>query len=353
MKAVRFYGFGQEAKLDQVPEPSVGETDVLLRVKACQIGGDILNVFASKSGPGRGASEFVFPHIPGFRSAGIVEKVGPGVTSVARGDRVAVNGLVNCRSCPACLQGRDNLCDHYYMLGIDSGHPGALAEMVKAPQWVVYKLPHSVSFNQATVFPNIALLIHALDRARPKPGFTAALFGVGRVGSTAIQVARAYGCSWMICVDKREDALEMARRLGANETVNSDASNVLEVIRDKTSGRGVDIAIELVGVDETILQTIQSTRRGGTSLLVGMLKPIVLHLDKYNEDIMRKEIDIKSCFSKAQSDFEHAIKLAGAGFIDMTVQDFQEYELSSFKDAFKKAGDPHNKKLCIVKGDSN
>lgn len=349
MKAIRFYGFGGPVKLDEIPEPNVYDNDVLVLVKASQIGGDVLKGIGGDGGNIRGVSDFVFPHVPGYRGTGVVLNVGSRVSSFRRGDRVVINGFVNCRSCHVCYQGADNLCPNAYLLGLDSGRQGSMAEMVKAPSWAVFKLPDLISFGQATLFSNLALMVHAFDRARPQPGFTAAIFGCGLVGSWAIQVARVYGCSWMICVDKSDNALELARKLGANETVNADTSNPLEVIREKTSGQGVDVAIEVVGIDLTIQQTIESTVRGGTALLMGVLKPITLQFEKYYEDIIEKEIDIKSCFGKTQNDFERSIRLAESGLIDMSAQDLEEYELSSFDEAFKKASNPNHTKICVVR----
>src|SRR5262245_21316177 len=114
MRAIQYYGFGGPWKLDEIDYPTAGADEVIIDVRACQVAGDVLKVLAG-SGPVRDAETFEFPHIPGDRGAGVVAAVGEGVQDLDVGDRVVVNGFVNCGECARCLEGLDNLCERSVM----------------------------------------------------------------------------------------------------------------------------------------------------------------------------------------------------------------------------------------------
>ena len=109
MRAIRYYGFGGPSQLDEIDPPTPGAHEVVIDIHASQVAGDVLKVLAG-SGPVRNAEGFVFPHIPGYRGAGVVRAVGRDVRDLEVGDRVVVNGFVNCGECENCRRGLDNLC---------------------------------------------------------------------------------------------------------------------------------------------------------------------------------------------------------------------------------------------------
>jgi len=347
MRAIRYHGFGGPMKIENIDDPVAGPEEVVIQVKACQIGADVLKIMAG-AGVVRNADSFIFPHTPGYRGAGVIESVNSSDTALEPGDRVIVNGFVSCNTCDDCRSGRDNLCTNSRMLGVDSGSPGAFAEKFKAPVRAVFKLPDSVSYTQATLFSNIGLLVHALERAAVRPGSTMAIFGCGLVGSCAITVARAYGASQIIGVDTKAEALELALRCGADEVVNSSSGDIVADILKKTGGRGVDVAIEIVGIDSTIDQAIQSTTKRGITLLIGALKGVSLSFPEYYRDIIQKEVDLRACFGKTRDDFALGLKLASAGLITLTEYRFKEHTLDTFEFAVDEASRPGNNDIHVI-----
>ena len=347
MRAVRYYGFGECPKIEEVADPVAGQNEVVVRVKACQLGTDVLKIMAG-TGPVQDSAGYIFPHTPGYRGAGVVESVNSGNPTLKPGDRVIVNGFVHCNTCDDCEHGRDNLCSNARLLGVDSGASGALAEKFKAPDYAVFKLPDAVSYSQATLFSNIGLLVHALERAAMRPGFTAAILGCGLVGSCAIPVVRAYGAAQIIGVDMRESALELAERCGADEIIAGDSTDAVEAILEKTDGRGVDVAFEIVGNSSTIQQAIQSTANRGVTILLGALKEVSLSFPNYYNEIIRREIDLKACYGKTRDDFAMGLKLANEGLLDLTPYSFQEYDLDAIESAVEAAQDPGNNSIHII-----
>lgn len=347
MRAARYYGFGESPKIEEVADPVAGQNEVVVRVKACQLGTDVLKIMAG-AGPVQDAASYIFPHTPGYRGAGVVESVNSETPTLKPGDRVIVNGFVHCNACDDCRNGRDNLCSNACLLGVDSGAPGALAEKFKAPDYAVFKLPNAVSYTQATLFSNIGLLVHALERAALRPGYTAAIYGCGLVGSCAIPVVRAYGASYIIGIDVRESALDLAKRCGANELISGDSTDAVEAILEKTDGRGVDVAIEIVGIGSTIQQAIQSTANRGVTILLGALKGVSLSFPNYYNEIIRREIDLKACYGKTRDDFALGLKLANAGLLDLAPYAFQEHELDAIESAVEAAREPGNNSIHII-----
>jgi L-iditol 2-dehydrogenase len=336
VRAVRYHGFGGPIEIEEIDEPEPGPHDVVIRVGACQIAGDVLKVLAG-TGPVRDRENFVFPHVPGYRGAGTIERAGALVRKLSVGDRVVVNGCVNCGTCEYCLQGLDNLCRQASLLGLDSRKPGSLAEFVRAPEWSVFRIADSLSFARATLLPNMALLVHALERARPRPGFSIAIFGCGLVGSCAVPVARAYGAARIIAVDRDVQALKLARVLGATDVVDGTWNDPAMAISKLTDGRGVDVAVELVGLPETAQAAVGSTARRGTTLLIGALREMSLSFPDYYKDPIQKEIDVKTCFGKTQHDFAAAVRLEAAGLLDLSMFPIVEHPLEAFVEAMHEA----------------
>jgi threonine dehydrogenase-like Zn-dependent dehydrogenase len=341
MKAVRYYGFGGPVQIDEIEAPVSGPTDVIVRTKACQIGGDITKVMAG-TGPVRNRDSFAFPHVPGMRGSGVVERLGSEVEGLTPGDRVTINGCINCGACDFCRQGLGNLCVNGYLLGVDTGKPGTFADLVKVPAWAVFRLSDTISFGESNLFANMALMVHAFERARPQPGFTVALLGCGAVGACTIAVAKAYGATRIIAIDREPGALKFAGEVGATDLVNAASDDPVKAVMDLTDGRGADVAVELVGIAETVEQTIRCTKRRGTALLVGVLGGVSLSFPEpdYYNDVIWREIDVKPCYSKTQRDFGTAVRLEAAGLLDLSAFSVAAHPVKAFVDAVATAKVP-------------
>ncbi len=339
MKAVQIYGWGGPVKVEEIPEPTIGDMEVLVRVKATLLSNTDPDYLEGKTATFLDPDHFVFPMTPTSRGSGVVERIGSRVTSLVPGDRVTVNQIVNCKQCAECYAGRDNHCPNIIILGISSTHHGVMAEMVKVPEWTVHKLDESISFCTAGLLSDTALVIHALDRAAPIPGFTAAIFGCGKVGSVGIPVVRAYGCSQLICSDTRSDALALAQRLGVNAAIDASQTDVVKAIKDLTSGRGVDVALVTATSTEAFQHALYSVAAGGTVVLLGIPpeKRVALVFENYNRDAILRELTIKTTFGKTQQDYQRAVTLVTNKQIDLSPFGFEEYDsLDKYEEAAKR-----------------
>jgi propanol-preferring alcohol dehydrogenase len=212
----------------------------------------------------------------GHEVAGEVEWVGSRVTTVRAGDRVCLHYNISCGDCDYCRMGNEQFCDSVKMIGhhIDGGY----AEYISVPARNAVPLPEEISFEEgATLMCASAAAFHALRRGRLKSGETVAVFGVGGLGMSAIQLARALGAGKVYAVDIKLDKLELASEYGAIPVYASRVDPVQE-IRSLTTGKGVDVALEMIGLPLTMKQTIESLGVLGRAVIVGLCQtPLEVH----------------------------------------------------------------------------
>jgi L-iditol 2-dehydrogenase len=291
-----------------VPTPEVGERDVLVRVRASGICGSDVHGYDGSSG------RRLPPVVMGHEAAGVVERVGRGVTRFATGAHVTFDSTVSCGTCGYCRAGRVNLCDRRTIFGVscaDFRREGANAEFLSVPEHIVYAVPDEVPFEQAAMVEPISVAVHAVGRA-PMPARHAVVVGTGTIGLLVIQALRAAGTARVIAVDVEEDKLTLARKLGAEVGLNPKAIDVPAEVRRLTEG-GADVAMECVGATEPIKTAVASVRKGGSVVLVGNISPAIqLPL----QQVVTGELTL---FGTAASSGEYprAIELLRTGAIDV------------------------------------
>ncbi len=282
MKAVRFTGVNQPLEMQEIPIPEIGERDILIKVKAAGICHSDAHYRAGVS-PVRPV-----PLTLGHEVSGIVEKAGSQVTNVRIGDRVCLHYNISCGDCYHCSTGNDQFCEKVLMLGHYTN--GGYAEYIAVPARNAIHLPDEIPFEQgATLMCASATAFHALRKARVKAGDTVAVFGAGGLGQSAIQLARAFGAINVYAVDINSEKLTLAKQYGAIP-INGKQVNVVKEIKRLTNGKGVDVAIEMIGLPQTMKQALQCGGVMARIVIVGLSnKP--LEIDTYNE-LLGNEIEL-------------------------------------------------------------
>jgi len=253
-----------------IPEPGAGE--VLVAVKACGICGS--DVHGMDGSTGRRQP----PIIMGHEAAGVIAEAGNAANGWKRGDRVTFDSTIFCGECAFCRRGQINLCDNRRVLGVSCGdyrRQGAFAEYVAVPERVLCRLPEGLSFEQAAMVEPVSIALHAVRRSPPVLNDTAVVVGVGMIGLFVIQALRLAGCGKIIAVDVVPDKLRLAQELGASHTVNASAEDVLACVQGLTRGFGADLAVEAVGMPQTVEMAVRCVRKGGSVTLVGNVSPRV------------------------------------------------------------------------------
>lgn len=272
MRAIRLVEIGRPLELQEIPIPSFGEEDVLVRVRASGICHSDVHYRAGRSRMG------MLPITLGHEIAGEVEWIGSRVTDLKAGQRVCLHYNISCGACLYCQTGNEQFCADVKMMGhhVDGGY----AEYIAVPAHNALHLPDEISFEEgATLMCASATALHALRKGRLRDGESVAVFGIGGLGLSAVQLAKALGAGEVYAVDIKQEKLELASEYGA---IPIDASRVdpAEAIRELTKGKGVDMALEMIGLPKTMKQTIESLGVLGRAVIVG-LSPAPLEVHPY------------------------------------------------------------------------
>lgn len=265
MKCVRIYEHGGPDKLiyEEIPIPKIGTGEVLVNVAATSV--NHIDLWVRQGLP---AVKFRLPMIPGVDAAGIVAEKGDAITHVKAGDRVVVAQGISCGHCTHCLNGDDNLCKDYILIG--EHRDGADAEYLAVPGRNVLPLSERISFEDAAATALVFLTAWQMvvDKACVKPGDDVLINGASSgVGSAALQIAKLYGAR-VIAATSTDQKAAKAKELGANEVINYKRENLLEEVRRLTAKRGVDIIIDHVG-KSMWEQSIKSLTKGGKLVTCG------------------------------------------------------------------------------------
>lgn len=245
MQAVLIRNFGGPEVLEkaQIPDPVPASGEVLVRVRACAL--NHLDFWVRQGIP---AYKIALPHILGCDVAGEIAAVGPGVEGWLAGQKVAVAPGRSCRRCEFCLDGKDNYCARYGIIGAQAG-PGGYAELLSVPEECLLPMREGVSFEDAAAFPLTFLTAwHMLvNLGALKAGQTALVMGAGSgVGVAAIQVAKLCGAN-VIAASTSADKLAKAKGLGADHGIHSPPEDVMRQVVKLTSRGMVDLVFEHVG----------------------------------------------------------------------------------------------------------
>lgn len=306
MKAIQLVSLGQPLQSRDVPTPSPGPSEVLVRIAAAGICHSDVHYWQGR------ASVAPLPHTLGHEIAGTVEVVGDGVRTHKPGDRVALHYLVTCGQCTYCRSSSEQFCEAGLMLGKDS--PGGYAEYIVVPACNAVRVPDAVPLEQAAVsMCSSATVFHALRKSRLTSGETVAVFGVGGLGMSAIQLARAFGAIDVYAVDIAAERLALAEHLGAI-AINASAIDPVDEIRHRTD-RGVDVSLGLIGHVDALRQAVQVLRPYGRSVVVGIADR-TLELDTYRE-LLAKEAELIGCSDHLLEELPTVLRYVETGALNL------------------------------------
>lgn len=251
--------------------PVLKPDNVLVRIQYASICGTDMHIF-----PGDFHPRTPVPFIPGHEMGGLVAKVGDMVSGFAIGDKVAIDPIIWCGECPACLRKHYPACTGLKLLGVDMN--GGFAEYISVPPHMLFKAAAHLPDQHVALTEIYGIGFHANNRAGTKEGDTLAIWGAGRVGQVILQAARTKTNGTIFMVDPLENRLQIAVSNYDNVVpVNPKKENPVAVIKNYTNGNGVDIAFEAVGHAEDIAgvyapvrSCIQSLRGGGTVCVLGL-----------------------------------------------------------------------------------
>ena len=271
MVAARFSASDRALRLEEVPVPEPGPLEVLVKVEACGICLSDVHLID-------GSIPALRPVVtPGHEAFGLVAGSGKLVPRWKEGKRVTLAGGKNCGICANCKVGRMDECLGFQIMGFH--FDGAWAEYISVPFHTLSPVPDGIPPEQAAILADAVATPYAAlkDRARLQGGESVGLWGIGGLGTHAVQLARMLGAALIIAIDPLASARERALALGADAAIDPVTQDVPKEVFELTNGRRLDIAVDLVGANEVISQCVSCLGRGGRAVMVGLsMDPIVL-----------------------------------------------------------------------------
>lgn len=334
MKALRLHGIG-DLRLHEEPVPVPGDGEVLLRVTAVGICGSDLHWFEEGN---IGDAGLAHPLVLGHEFAAVIES-GP-----RRGERVAVDPALPCGHCEFCETGYPNFCRATRF----SGHgkdDGSLREFMAWPESALFTLPDTVSDVEGALLEPLGVALYALDLGQIRLGDTVGVFGCGPIGLMLIRLARLNGARQIVATDIRPHRLAVAEQMGADVTLLADAEgNERAAVLDATSGRGIDVAFEIAGVNAAVEIAIETARPGARVVLVGI--PSDDRTSFSASTARRKGLTIQLCRRMAHT-YPRAIALAESGQIELAGLASHCFPLSEYQKAFASAAKREGLKVVV------
>ena len=306
MKAL-VYVAPERMEIQEIPEPSLREGEVLLKVAAAGVCGSDLHGFL-------GHSERRKPGlVMGHEAVATILELHPSASGFRRGQRVCFNPLLTCGSCRACLEGRQNLCPSWALFGMDRLH-GTYAERIAVPVRQLQPLSEGLSEQEAVLAEPMAVVTHAFRLGLAGTPHAMAIIGAGAIGCLSLVLAKLRGVPKLCVLDVNDARLEVAKHLGADLTLDAAREDVVAVVRDWSSG-GADVVVEAVGTAATRRTAVALAAKGARLVLLGLAE---------NEsslpwiDVTRNEQALFTSFAYAPCDFHDSVDLLESRRVDIS-----------------------------------
>lgn len=344
MKALVYRGPGQKALEDRPIPQLLAPTDAIVKMLTTTICGTDLHILKGD------VPEVEVGRVLGHEGVGVVQQVGVGVTQVKPGDRVLISCISSCAKCEYCRRG---MYSHCTTGGWVLGHliDGTQADYVRIPHadTSLYTLPETLDNDSAAMLSDIfpTGFECGVLNGQIKPGDTVAIVGAGPIGLAVLLTAAFYSPAQVIMVDIDDNRLAVAQRLGATTILNSTDGKAADKIRQLTGGRGVDVAIEAVGVPPTFVLCEDVVAPGGIIANIGVHGAKVdLHLERLwsaNIAITTRLVDTVTT--------PMLLKAVNAGKLDpkaLVTHRFTHDAILDAYDTFAHAADTHALKVVIA-----
>ncbi|MDR2631864.1 MAG: zinc-dependent alcohol dehydrogenase family protein [Spirochaetaceae bacterium] len=297
------------AHIKTIPVRPVGDLEVKIQVKASGICGTDVHIY-------RGEYLGSYPVIPGHEFSGVVVETGKKVTRFKPGNHVAIEPNINCDNCHACLNNRQNFCEHWDGVGVTL--PGGMAEYAVVPEKAVFNIGTLPFLSGAFVEP-LSCVLHGVQRARIQMADRVAILGAGPIGLLLSKAIQLQGASDITQVDKNQSRLELARTSGARQVCTS---------LDELDLEGYDVVVEAAGSAFLMEQSLRYVRKGGTLLWFGVPKgDAQVTLPAFT--LFEKGLIILTSYTSVRNSIQ-AVRLLESGRIDVSALVSHQLPLEEF-----------------------
>jgi len=327
MKAALLHGV-KDLRVEETKTPEVSAGEILVKVKAATTCGTDLKIYQR----GYVSGVIKLPTVFGHEWAGEIIEVGEGVSYFKKGMRVRAGNSSPCLHCRMCQKEKYNLCEDMMWLW------GAYAEYIKVPTRIVtlntQEIPPHVTYEEAAVTEPLACVLHGIEEAGIRLGDTVAIIGAGPIGLLHLLSAKKVGANRVIISDTIDERLQLAQKIGADETINAKTEDTVEKTKRLTQGYGADVVIEAIGLPTTWEQALKMVRKGGTILEFGGCPPGT-EIKVSTEQLHYGETTILGAFHTTPAHFRKALNLIASGTINVKPLITRKMKLEQIKEAFE------------------
>lgn len=328
MKSMKLTGIRQ-MEMMEVPTPEiVNDDDVRIRMKTVGVCGSDVHYYET----GQIGSQVVeYPFAVGHEGCGVVEAVGPAVTKVQPGDRIAIEPAMSCGECDQCLAGRPHTCRKLRFLGCPGQAEGCLSEYIVMPEQCCYKITGKTTFDEAAISEPLSIGVYAVKQSIPMQGAKVGILGSGCIGLSVLLPSIAQGADKVYVTDKIDNRLELACKAGAAWTGNPDGEDVVAKVAELEPG-GLDVVFECCGEQDALDQAIDMLKPGGKLLLIGIpptAERVTFEIDK----LRRKELCIQN-IRRQNHCVQPALDMMDRGDFDVNVMVTHRFPFEQTKAAF-------------------
>jgi L-iditol 2-dehydrogenase len=327
-------------EIREVETPVAGPGEVLVRVRASSICGSDLGIYDFTPA----YSGMTLPVVMGHEFSGVVEAVGKDVKGFAVGDRVLSRSVVSCGECRFCVAGMDNLCESSSLFGIHQD--GGFAEYISVPRGLLYPIPEGMSFEEAALVEPLSNAVHFVNDLTPvEPGDLAVVLGIGPIGLFSAQLLRLAGADVLVTgISVDTERFKIAEKLGL-EAVNVDDVDPVELVMERTSGRGADIAFVAVGAPSAVHQAVRLVRKRGHVTVVGIFPGDVA---VPMTTVVRREIILAGAYDAKAENFKESIGLIESERIKVSELVTHRFPLEEAERAFEVAKSKAGCKVLFI-----
>jgi 2-desacetyl-2-hydroxyethyl bacteriochlorophyllide A dehydrogenase len=314
----------------EVPEPTLDDDEVLIKVRYCGICGSDLDTYVGG---------VAISH--GHEFSGDIVRMGSQARGWQIGDRVTAESVISCGDCYWCAHGEMGLCDNFAKTWLQ--RTPAFATYTKARSDQLHKIPSELSYQEAALTEPTAVALHAFRLSGMPKGATVAVLGLGYIGQIVARLARISGAGAVYATDGSKSRLELVRDI-VDETVDVNAVDPLERIFQLTGGRGPDVVFECAGVVSTTQQSIMLVRKGGTIVVVGLcFDPVEMQAS----NVAMKEIKLQGAMCFYSHEYALSLDLMRRKDIDVVPLIACEMPLAAINEAFERALNREGVKILI------
>ena len=323
-------------EMREVPAPMIQDAkEVRIKLVTLGVCGSDIHYYVS----GKIGSQVVqYPFTVGHECSGLVEAVGPEVTRVKPGDRIAIEPAMPCWECDQCRAGRPHTCRNLRFLGCPGQAEGSLSEYLVMPETSCYKIPGGMSYDEAAISEPLAIGLYAVRQSIPMKGARVGILGFGPIGMSVLLSARAMGATEIYVTDKIEERLAIARISGARLTANPDRADVVEEIT-RVAPQRLDVVFECCGQQDAIDHAVDLLTPGGKLMIIG-----IPEFDRWSfavDDSRRKELCIQHVRRQNEA-VQPALDLMAGGAVSVSGMVTHRFPFEHSREAFELVAGYHD-----------